>query len=84
MVSSLLYHAHRPDIVVCYLTTQVVGANAPTDCPVIDWREAGLRQPSAFRAFFSTVSPAQVTKIGRLSEADWEQVQEKLRLALEI
>ncbi|BCM92564.1 hypothetical protein IAD21_04446 [Abditibacteriota bacterium] len=36
VVSSDLYHANRPDVVICFLTSQVVGANAPTDYVLFD------------------------------------------------
>jgi mRNA interferase MazF len=31
VVSSRLYHAHRPDLILAVLTTQVATATAPTD-----------------------------------------------------
>ena len=82
VVSSDLYHAHRPDIVLCFLTTQVAGASAPTDYALTHWKAAGLFQPSAFRAFFITARRSEVVKIGSLSDADWAEVQARLRLAL--
>ena len=30
VLSSELYHANRPDVVICFLTTEVAGASAPT------------------------------------------------------
>ena len=84
IVSSDLYHANRPDAVVCFLTTQVAGANAPTDYVLFDWREAGLSQPSAFRAFFVTIRKVEVSRIGRLSDADWSEVQARVKLALDV
>ena len=84
VVSSDLYRAHRPDVVIGFLTTQVAGANAPTDYALQDWKSAGLTQPSAFRAFFVTVRKSEVTKIGHLSAADWREVQTRLKLALAI
>ena len=74
VVSSEIYHAYRPDVLICFLTTQIAGLNAPTDCVLQDWREAKLTQPSAFRAFFVTVRASEVNKIGRLSDADWHEV----------
>lgn len=84
VVSSDLYAAHRPDVVLCFLTTQVAGANAPTDYALADWKAAGLLQPSAFRAFFVTLRKSDVTKIGRVSDADWREVQARLKLALDV
>lgn len=84
VLSSAIYHANRLDILIGFLTTQVAGANAPTDYTLTARKAAGLTQPSAFRAFLATVRPAEVTKIGRLSDADWKQVQARMRLAVEI
>ncbi len=84
VVSSQTYHQNRPDVVICFLTTQVAGANAPTDYALRDWKEAGLNQPSAFRAFFVTVRASEVTRIGHLAAADWAEVQARLKLAIEV
>ncbi|HEX8463131.1 MAG TPA: type II toxin-antitoxin system PemK/MazF family toxin [Abditibacterium sp.] len=84
VVSSGVYHDNRPDVVLCFLTTQVAGATSPTDYVLFDWRTAGLNQPCAFRAFFVTSRKSEVTKIGRLSDADWREVQARLQLALDV
>ena len=84
IVSSDVYHEKRPDIVLCFLTTQIAGLNLPTDFVLHDWREAGLKQPSALRCFFVTVRASEVSKIGQLSGADWLEVQARLRLALDV
>ena len=84
VVSSPTYHEYRPDIVICFLTTQIAGLNSPTDYVLHDWREANLTQPSALRCFFVTIRASEVSRIGRLSDIDWAQVQERLKLALEL
>lgn len=84
VVSSEIYHANRPDVVLCFLTTQVAGASSPTDFALHDWQSAGLNQPSAFRAFFITVRKSEVARIGRLSDGDWSEVQARLELAIGI
>ncbi|MCS6862897.1 MAG: type II toxin-antitoxin system PemK/MazF family toxin [Abditibacteriales bacterium] len=48
VVSSDTYHTHRPDIIVCPLTTQLAAATTPMDYVLQDWAAAGLRAPSAF------------------------------------
>src|SRR5919108_4650221 len=45
VVSSRFYHAHRPDLILAVLTTQVITATAPTDYVLQDWAAAGLRRP---------------------------------------
>lgn len=84
VVSSDLYHEHRPDVVICFLTTQIAGLNPPTNHVLRDWREVGLVQPSAFRAFFVTMRKSELERIDRLSDGDWASVKEKVRLALAV
>ena len=54
VVSSPAYHAARPDVVVGLITSQTT-AIGPTDYVLQDWAQAGLRVPSVFRSFFSTL-----------------------------
>ena len=84
VVSSDLYHEHRPDLVIASLTSQIASATSPTDYILQDWTEAGLHQPSAFRAYFGMVMPVDVRVIGHLSERDWKEVQARLRLAIAV
>lgn len=81
VVSSSLYHQHRPDRVLGVLSSQVLRATTPLDYVLADWADAGLRQPSAFRAYFGMATPAAVRVIGHLSARDWEGVQACLRRA---
>jgi len=75
VVSSALYHQHRPDLVLGVLTSQVSRAISPLDYVLADWASAGLRQPSAFRSYFGMATPTAVRVIGHLSARDWEGVQ---------
>ena len=74
VLSTELYHHHRPDIIVGLVTTQSPVELTPTDCELRDWRQAGLRQPSFFRLFPVTLMQREVRLIGRLSESDWTSV----------
>jgi mRNA interferase MazF len=82
VVSSDLYHANRPDIIVGVLTTNIAASTSPTDYTLQDWAAAGLHSPTAFRAFFGMTTPTAIRVIGRLSDRDWDQVRERVRLAL--
>jgi mRNA-degrading endonuclease toxin of MazEF toxin-antitoxin module len=84
VVSSRLYHAHRPDLILAVLTTQVTTATAPTDYVLQDWAAAGLRRPSAFRAYLGMATLAAVRVIGHLSAHDWGNIQACLMQALAI
>ena len=75
VLSSDTYHAIRPDLIIGLITSQMVAAIGPTDYALLDWASAGLRLPSAFRAFIATVPRSAVTaNIGRLSDRDWNAV----------
>lgn len=70
IVSTGLYHAERPDVILAVITTQTAKSNAQTDYILQDWSVAGLKQPSAVRIFLGTRPAAEVSKIGELSKRD--------------
>ncbi len=83
VLSSPTYHATRPDIIVGLVTSQTATATVPTDVPLADWRSAGLRVPSAFRAFIVTLPRSAVAAtMGALTPADRREVAERVRLAM--
>jgi mRNA interferase MazF len=84
VISTALYHGHRPDLIVGLLTTQVSQASQPTDCVLQDWSSAGLHRPTAFRSYLLTVDRTGAVSIGRVSQRDWQSIQSCLRLALDI
>jgi len=79
-----MYHRSRPDVILALLTSQVANATAPTDYILQDWAQAGLHRPSAVRMFLATLPATTVTVIGHLSDRDWQEVQQRLRLALAV
>jgi mRNA interferase MazF len=84
VVSTDIYHANRPDVVLGLLTTQTAGATGPTDYVLQDWPAAGLHNPSAFRVFLATLPATSVVKIGHLSDRDWQEIQARLRTGLAV
>jgi hypothetical protein len=66
------------------LTTQIDSATSPLDYLLQDWAASGLRQPSAFRAYFSMAEPVDVKVVGHLSDRDWAAILERLKLAFTI
>ncbi|HLE25063.1 MAG TPA: type II toxin-antitoxin system PemK/MazF family toxin [Thermodesulfobacteriota bacterium] len=84
VVSTQTYHTTRPDVVLCLLTSQTAGATGPTDYILQDWSSAGLHSPSALRAFLATLPATSIIVIGHLSDRDWQEVQERLRIALAV
>ena len=74
VLSTEIYHRHRPDVIVALITTQRPRELAPTDCELRDWQQAGLHQPSFFRLFPVALPQREVRLIGSLSESDWASV----------
>jgi mRNA interferase MazF len=85
VLSSAEYHAERPDLIYGFLTTQLASASTVFDYVLMDWDEAGLRFPSAFRSFLASSPQSAVrASVGHLSERDWIEVRERVRRALAV
>ena len=83
IVSSTLYHRERPDFILGIVTSQIDSATDASDYLLQDWKAAGLHRASAFRAFLITMPRSAVTaQLGQLSEADWQAVRERIKIAL--
>lgn len=83
IVSSAAYHQTRPDVILGLITSQIAGAKHPSDYLLVDWNQANLRKPSAFRSFLVTMPVETVRVIGRLSGQDWSAVKRCLGKAIE-
>lgn len=84
VLSSNLYHASRPDVIVGILTSQTI-APGPTDYVLKDWSQAGLRVASIFRSFFATLPLATHPVVaGHVSERDWQGIRSCVKKALAI
>ena len=85
VLSSASYHSARPDVIVGLVTSQIAKSTAPTDYILQGWQAAGLRVPSAFRAFIITLPrSAVVSTMGTLAPADWNQVVARVTLAMDL
>jgi mRNA interferase MazF len=84
VIASATYLAERPDVLVGILTTKLPTSPRTTDCILVDWRVAGLRAESCFRAYVLTAHRSELTVIGHLSERDWESVKSRVRAAFAI
>src|SRR5579859_7620786 len=67
IIASETYLEERPDVIVGILTTKIPSPLASTDYVLLDWRAAGLRAESCFRAYILTLHRSNVTIIGHLS-----------------
>ena len=75
VVSSEEYHGLRPDCVLGLITTNLFRASTKFDHVLVDWAEAGLDRPSAFRTYLAMAAARDLIAVGRLSESDWLAVQ---------
>ena len=83
ILSSTVYHASRPDVVVDLITSQIAAALGPTHYLLQDWAQAGLRVPSAFRSFFATLPPStNPVLMEHRSGRDWRGVGACVKAAL--
>jgi mRNA interferase MazF len=83
VLSTPVYHANRPDVILGLLTSNIGQATTPTDYLLQDWAVAGLKRPTAFCAYLLTLNKHQVpTPIGKLTARDWQEVQTCLSRAL--
>ncbi|MBI4556942.1 MAG: type II toxin-antitoxin system PemK/MazF family toxin [Candidatus Hydrogenedentes bacterium] len=83
VLSSDTFHATHADVIIGLITSHLGAAHTPSDYVLADWAEAGLKLPSAFRAFLVTMPSEAITaRIGRLSDHDWESVRSSARSAL--
>jgi mRNA interferase MazF len=81
VIESKTYLAERPDVLVGILTTKLPKPPGSTDHILLDWRSAGLRAESCFRAYVLTTHRSELTVIGHLSARDWESVKARVRAA---
>ncbi|MFQ5812455.1 MAG: type II toxin-antitoxin system PemK/MazF family toxin [Anaerolineae bacterium] len=80
VLSSSVYHATEPDLILGAITTNLSAATAPVDYVLVDWRAANLRYASAFKPLIFTLEPPMVLhKIGKLSVRDLREVEHRLR-----
>jgi hypothetical protein len=84
VIVSAMYLAERPDVVVGILTAKFPRTPSTTDYILQDWRSAGLRAESCFRAYVLTAHRSELTVIGHLSSRDWESVKVRVRAAFAI
>ena len=84
VISSNAFNDQNYDLVVVLITSNLRLASTPFDYHLQDWQQTGLKGASAVRTFVGMSEVRDARVIGRLSDADWTEVQKRLRLALEI
>ena len=84
VISSDAYLVERPDVLVGILTTKLPQPATSMDYVLLDWKSAGLRAGSCFRAFVLTIHRQDLAVIGHLSERDWTRVKACVRSSFAI
>jgi mRNA-degrading endonuclease toxin of MazEF toxin-antitoxin module len=84
VISTVAYNSTRPDVVLSLLTTQRPKSLTMFDYELQDWASAGLHSPSLFRVYLTMAVQTSVKVIGHLSDRDWQEVQNRLSLALAV
>jgi hypothetical protein len=84
VIASTAYLTERPDVLGGILTTKLPNPPGTTDHILLDWRSAGLRAESCFRAYVLTAHRSELNVIGPLSARDWDSVRACVRAAFAI
>ncbi len=83
VISSSAYHAVRSELLLAYVSSQIIKATLVIDYILLDWKRAGLPKPSFVRPKVAAIEPALVVhQVGQLSAQDLEEVDRRLRLAM--
>lgn len=85
VVSSLQYYQDEPDLLLAALTSNVAAATGKLDYPLQQWRQAGLKFPSAFKPVLFTPDPQRVLHpVGTLPPTDLAEIDTRLKLVLDL
>ncbi len=85
IVSGAAFASAEGRITVAGITGNLAAHRNATSYPVRDWTSAGLQKPSVVTAWLATISPRLVKhQIGRLTEQELREVEQRLRIALEL
>ena len=82
ILSTVVYQRHRPDVILGLITTKPADPLCPTDCEITDWKAAGLHAPSCFRLYLVTLLQRDVRVVGKLTDNDWHEVQQRVQLGI--
>jgi mRNA interferase MazF len=82
VLSTDAYHVGRAEVVVAAITGNV-GRMLPGDCPIRQWRQAGLARPSVATGILRTIKGRMIdTRLGALSATDLKAVEACVRTTL--
>ena len=82
IISSDSYHKNRQEIIIAAITSNTERVLFG-DTKIADWQRAGLLYPSLVTAIIRTIKDNLILhKLGILSKADFQEVQENIRKSL--
>lgn len=82
LVSSARYHRSRREAILVAITSNI-GRSLAGDHPIAHWKEAGLPLPSTATGIVRTIKQEMIVKkLGELLAADFDAVEEQLRMSL--
>ena len=85
VVSSELYHQARSELLLAYISSQVLKVNPTLDYLLLDWTVAGLLRPSFVRPKIAAIEPVLIVhQVGRFSARDLLEVDRRLRRAMSL
>ena len=84
VIASREYLVEHPDVLVGILTTKTPQRITSSDCLLLDWQSAGLRDESWFRAYVLTMHRSELSVIGHVSDRDWNRVKHSVRAAFAV
>lgn len=83
IVNSDRYYAVNQEILVAYITSQLVRADPWLDYRLQDWKVAGLLKPSLVKPRLAAIAPSLVRHtVGSLTPRDLAEVDRRLRRAM--
>lgn len=85
IVSGQTFAAAEGRITLAGITSNVAAHRNATGYELPNWAGAGLKKPSVVTSWLATISPRLVQlKVGHLTSRDLREVEQRLRIALEL
>lgn len=83
VVSSAAYNRDRLDLIIMAITSQIRPSATFGEVFITGWQTAGLLKPSAIKPILTSIEKNLILrKLGRLEEADRQQLREVLQKIL--
>lgn len=82
VLSTHIYHDEWDELLVVAITSRILKKMRSSDCPLQDWKQAGLQHASWVRSHLATVHRMLVhRKLGALTPRDLSAVENCLHIA---